>query len=76
MQQVDVGNVATAVEHEFVAVDDSSLPDHEHVHARDGLLALNADDVGVEITRGNGVLAISEEVDGVDARLDATWRPL
>ena len=71
VQQVVVGHVLAAVQHELVGVDDAALAHHEHVHARHRLLAEQAHDVGVEVARGHGVLPVGEAVDRVDAGLDA-----
>ena len=71
VQQVLVGHVLAAVEHELIGVDDAALAHHEHVHARHRLLAEQAHDVGVEVARGHRVLLVGEAVDRVDARLDA-----
>ena len=67
VQQVLVGHVLAAVQHELVGVDDASLAHHEHVHARHRLLAEQAHDVGVEVARGHRVLPVGEAVDRVDA---------
>ena len=71
VQQVVVGHVLAAVQHELVRVDDAALAHHEHVHARHRLLAEQAHHVGVQVARGHGVLLVGQAVDGVDARLDA-----
>ena len=51
MQEVVVGHVLAAVEHELVGVDDAAFAHHEHVHAGHRLLAEQAHDVGVEVAR-------------------------
>ena len=69
--EILVGDVVSAVEHEFVAVDNAPLAHHEHVHAGDGLLPEEPDDIGIKVTRAYRMLLIAQSVDGVDARLDA-----
>ena len=51
VQQVLVGHVLAAVEHELVGVDDAPFAHHEHVHPGHRLLAEQAHDVGVEVAR-------------------------
>ena len=51
VQEVVVGHVLAAVEHELVGVDDAAFAHHEHVHAGHRLLAEQAHDVGVEVAR-------------------------
>ena len=51
MQQVVVGHVLAAVEHELVGVDDAPFAHHEHVHPGHRLLAEQANDIGVEVAR-------------------------
>ena len=59
VQQILIGNVVSAVEHEFVAVDDAPLAHHEHVHAGDGLLPEEPDDIGIKVTRAYRMLLIA-----------------
>ena len=72
MQKVLIGNVEAAVQHELVGVHDTTFSHHEDVNARDGLLAVETDDIGIEVARRHGVLLVGQRVDGVDARLDAS----
>ena len=51
VQEVVVGHVLAAVEHELVGVDDAPFAHHEHVHPGHRLLAEQTHDVGVEVAR-------------------------
>ena len=51
VQEVVVGHVLAAVEHELVGVDDAPFAHHEHVHPGHRLLAEQANDIGVEVAR-------------------------
>ena len=59
VQQILVGNIVPAVEHELVAVDDTTLAHHEHVHAGDGLLAEKPDDIGIKVARAYRMLFVA-----------------
>ena len=71
MEQILVGHIAAAIEHELVAIHNAALPHHEHMDARDGLLARNAHNVSVQVARRNRVLLIGKRIDRIDACFDA-----
>ena len=70
MEQIFVGHIAATIEHELVAVHNATFPHHEHMNARDGLLAGNAHNVSVQVARRNRVLFVGKRIDCIDARLD------
>jgi len=70
MEQIFVGHITAAVEHELVAIHNAAFPHHEHMNARYGLLAGNAHNVSVQVARRNRVLFVGKRIDRIDARLD------
>ena len=59
VQQILIGNIVSAIEHELVAVDDTSLAHHEHVRSGDGFFSEKADDIGVEVARAYRMLFVA-----------------
>ena len=70
-QKLGSGNVLALVEHELVGVHDAALAQHQNGDAGNRLLAVHADNVGVQPVRGNRMLGLGKGLDGVDAALDA-----
>ena len=71
MEQILVGNVAAAIEHELVTIHNAAFPHHEHMDARDGLFARNAHNVSVQVARRNRVLFIGKRIDRINACFNA-----